>query len=73
VGVVSNVICSIQLSTAAAFGSEVKLICALFQAGGECMVLPTLKDEEANGLFPKGFAVINLPSGKPYLRITPQP
>jgi len=44
-----------------------------WKSGGECMVLPTLKEEEANELFPKGFFVINLPSGKPYLRITPQP
>uniref|UniRef100_A0A1L7LQG3 1-Cys peroxiredoxin n=1 Tax=Reticulitermes speratus TaxID=60591 RepID=A0A1L7LQG3_9NEOP len=44
-----------------------------WKSGGECMVLPTLKDEEANELFPKGFYVINLPSGKPYLRVTPQP
>lgn len=44
-----------------------------WKSGGECMVLPTLTDEEANELFPKGFFVINLPSGKPYLRITPQP
>jgi hypothetical protein len=58
VGFVSNVICRIQLRTAAAFGSELKLICALFQSGGECMVLPTLKYEEANNLFPKSFSVI---------------
>lgn len=44
-----------------------------WKSGGECMVLPTLTDEEANELFPKGFFVINLPSGKPYLRFTPQP
>jgi 1-Cys peroxiredoxin 6 len=44
-----------------------------WKSGGECMVLPKLTDEEANELFPKGFFVINLPSGKPYLRITPQP
>ncbi|GFG29031.1 hypothetical protein Cfor_02064 [Coptotermes formosanus] len=44
-----------------------------WKSGGECMVLPTLKDEEANELFPKGFYVVNLPSGKPYVRITPQP
>jgi 1-Cys peroxiredoxin 6 len=55
------------------FVSDLKWICSFFQAGGECMVLPTLKDEEATDLFPKGFFVINLPSGKPYLRITPQP
>jgi 1-Cys peroxiredoxin 6 len=48
-------------------------VCPLLQSGGECMVLPTLKDEEANELFPKGFYVVNLPSGKPYVRITPQP
>nr|UZC36343.1 Per a 20 allergen [Periplaneta americana] len=44
-----------------------------WKSGGTCMVLPTLKEEEANALFPKGFSVVNLPSGKPYLRITPQP
>jgi 1-Cys peroxiredoxin 6 len=48
-------------------------MCSLFQAGSECMVLPTLKEEEAKNLFPKGFYLVNLPSGKPYLRITPQP
>ncbi|PSN40824.1 Peroxiredoxin-6 [Blattella germanica] len=44
-----------------------------WKSGSECMVLPTLKEEEATALFPKGFTVMNLPSGKPYLRITPQP
>jgi len=54
-------------------GEELMRVSPLFQSGGECMVLPKLTDEEANELFPKGFFVINLPSGKPYLRITPQP
>jgi 1-Cys peroxiredoxin 6 len=54
------------------FVSELK--CAFpFQTGDECMVHPTVKDEEAIELFPKGISVMNLPSGKPYLRITPQP
>ncbi|MBG87212.1 MAG: peroxidase [Verrucomicrobiales bacterium] len=36
--------------------------------GEDCIVVPTLSDEEATGLFPKGFTKI-----KPYLRTTPQP
>lgn len=44
-----------------------------WKAGGDCMVLPNLNEQEAKDLFPKGFSILNLPSGKPYLRITPQP
>lgn len=44
-----------------------------WQSGGDCMVLPTLKEEEAANLFPKGVSVKPLPSGKSYLRVTPQP
>jgi alkyl hydroperoxide reductase subunit AhpC len=36
--------------------------------GGEVVVVPTLTDEEANGLFPKGFRKL-----KPYLRLTADP
>lgn len=36
--------------------------------GEDCIVVPTLSDEEATSLFPKGFNKI-----KPYLRTTPQP
>ncbi|HJP30297.1 MAG TPA: peroxiredoxin [Candidatus Latescibacteria bacterium] len=36
--------------------------------GDDCIVVPTLSDEEAESKFPKGFTVI-----KPYLRVTPQP
>ncbi|CAG2066571.1 unnamed protein product, partial [Timema podura] len=43
------------------------------ERGGDCMVLPNLSEKEATSLFPKGFSVTNLPSGKPYLRVTPQP
>ncbi len=37
------------------------------------MVLPSLKAEELPALFPKGVKVKELPSGKQYLRLTPQP
>ena len=36
--------------------------------GDDCIVVPTLSDEEAESKFTKGFTVI-----KPYLRVTPQP
>ena len=40
-----------------------------WQDGGDCVIVPTLKDpEELKQKFPKGFKVI-----KPYLRTTPQP
>jgi peroxiredoxin len=36
--------------------------------GEDCIVLPSLSNEEAEHLFPKGFTEI-----KPYLRVTEQP
>ena len=36
--------------------------------GQDCIVVPSLSDEEATKLFPKGYKRV-----KPYLRITPQP
>ena len=36
--------------------------------GDDCIVVPSLSDEEATEKFPKGFTAV-----KPYLRITPQP
>ncbi|XP_035230396.1 peroxiredoxin-6-like [Stegodyphus dumicola] len=44
-----------------------------WKQGGDCMVLPNIKNEDLPKLFPKGVTVKELPSGKPYLRITPQP
>ncbi|NXG69175.1 PRDX6 protein, partial [Baryphthengus martii] len=41
--------------------------------GDSVMVVPTLPDEEAKKLFPKGVFTKDLPSGKKYLRYTPQP
>lgn len=43
-----------------------------WQAGKECMVLPTVSNEEAQTLFPN-MKTVQLPSGKGYLRMTPQP
>jgi alkyl hydroperoxide reductase subunit AhpC len=36
--------------------------------GEDCIVVPSLSDDEAKKLFPKGFKTV-----KPYLRVTPQP
>lgn len=41
--------------------------------GDSVMVLPTIPEEEAKKLFPKGVFTKELPSGKKYLRYTPQP
>ncbi|KAK3771385.1 hypothetical protein RRG08_050436 [Elysia crispata] len=43
-----------------------------WQQGDSCMVLPTVSKDEAAKLFPK-MEVKSLPSGKEYLRYTPQP
>ena len=39
-----------------------------WKQGEDCIVVPSVSDEEAKKLFPKGFKAL-----KPYLRITPQP
>lgn len=44
-----------------------------WKRGDKCMVIPSLSDEEANKLFPKGFKRKDVPSGKGYLRFTPDP
>ncbi|KAG1654498.1 Peroxiredoxin-6 [Nymphon striatum] len=41
--------------------------------GQDCMVIPSVKEEDLPKLFPKGVKVKSVPSGKSYLRITPQP
>uniref|UniRef100_A0A8C2CCV9 Peroxiredoxin-6 n=1 Tax=Cyprinus carpio TaxID=7962 RepID=A0A8C2CCV9_CYPCA len=38
--------------------------------GQEVMVIPSLSDEEANKLFPAGFTLKEVPSGKKYIRYT---
>lgn len=44
-----------------------------WKPGQCCMVQPTVKEEELQQLFPKGVSRVELPSGKSYLRTTPQP
>lgn len=44
-----------------------------WKKGGDCMVLPTVKQEDIAELFPKGVTVREMPSGKNYMRYTPQP
>ena len=39
-----------------------------WRPGGDCVVLPTIPDDEADTLFPKGYRKL-----KPYLRMTPDP
>jgi len=39
-----------------------------WQAGNDCVVLPAIKNEEADTLFPRGYTEL-----KPYLRMTPDP
>ncbi|GAB1600659.1 peroxiredoxin-6-like [Argonauta hians] len=41
--------------------------------GGDCMVVPSVKEEEESTLFPKGVKKIEVPSQKNYLRMTPAP
>lgn len=48
-------------------------IVSKFQQGGKCMVLPSIPQEGIEKVFPKGVTVQPVPSGKAYLRFTPQP
>ncbi len=41
---------------------------ANWKDGDDCVIVPSVKDEEIDELFPKGYTEI-----KPYLRMTPQP
>jgi len=41
-------------------------------AGGDCMVLPSVKGDECTQLFPN-MRIEEVPSGKQYMRFTPQP
>ena len=42
-------------------------------SGKDCMVVPSLSDEEATAKFAKGFTKLSVPSGKGYLRVTSDP
>ncbi|XP_043555846.1 peroxiredoxin-6 [Chiloscyllium plagiosum] len=63
-----RVIDSLQLTACKKVATPVN-----WKAGGECMVLPNIPEDEASKLFPKGIRTMDLPSTKAYLRFTPQP
>ncbi|XP_020654173.3 peroxiredoxin-6 [Pogona vitticeps] len=63
-----RVVDSLQLTAAKKVATPVD-----WKPGDEVMVVPSLSDEEAKKLFPGGICAKNLPSGKNYLRYTPQP
>ncbi|XP_071509452.1 peroxiredoxin-6-like [Diadema antillarum] len=44
-----------------------------WKRGDRCMVVPSLSDDDANKLFSKGFEKVQVPSGKGYIRLTPDP
>ncbi|XP_043295460.1 peroxiredoxin-6-like [Cervus canadensis] len=63
-----RVILSLQLT------AEKRVAIAVdWKNGDSVMVLPTIPEEEAKKLFLKGVFIKELPSGKKYLRYTPQP
>lgn len=63
-----RVVDSLQLTAAKKVATP-----ADWKEGAECMVVPSLSAEAATELFPKGFKVHSVPSGKAYLRTTAQP
>ncbi|KAK6622591.1 Peroxiredoxin-6 [Polyplax serrata] len=44
-----------------------------WKQGDDCMILPTIPQEDVPKLFPKGYKIVQVPSKKQYIRITPQP
>eukprot|EP01023_Acetabularia_acetabulum_P062376 TRINITY_DN766_c1_g1_i3.p1 TRINITY_DN766_c1_g1~~TRINITY_DN766_c1_g1_i3.p1 ORF type:complete len:226 (-),score=51.18 TRINITY_DN766_c1_g1_i3:578-1255(-) len=65
---VLRVIDSLQLTANYSVATPVN-----WKDGDKCMVVPSLSDEQAKEKFPKGFETASLPSGKAYVRLTPQP
>nr|CAB3265143.1 peroxiredoxin-6-like [Phallusia mammillata] len=45
---------------------------ANWQSGGDCMIIPSVSNDEAAQKFP-GFKTAKVPSGKAYIRTTPHP
>jgi 1-Cys peroxiredoxin 6 len=44
-----------------------------WKVGDKCMIQPSVSEQEAQILFPKGYETVAVPSGKEYIRLTPQP
>jgi len=65
---VLRVIDSLQLTANYSVATPVN-----WNQGDKCMVVPALSNEAAKAKFPKGFETVEVPSGKSYIRLTPQP
>lgn len=65
---VLRVIDSLQLTATHSVATPVD-----WNHGDRVMVVPGLTNEQATAKFPKGFEQISVPSGKGYIRLTPQP
>ncbi|XP_050360912.1 peroxiredoxin-6 [Nymphalis io] len=63
-----RVIDSLQLTDKAKVATP-----ADWKMGDDCMVLPTVPEDQVAEMFPQGITVVRLPSGKNYLRKTPCP
>ncbi|XP_047543620.1 peroxiredoxin-6 [Vanessa atalanta] len=63
-----RVIDSLQLTDKAKVATP-----ANWKMGDDCMVLPTVPEDQIGKMFPQGITVVPLPSGKNYLRKTPCP
>jgi len=63
-----RVIDSLQLTATKKVATPVN-----WKDGQDCMVVPSVKPEDHENLFPKGVRVQDLPSGKQYMRFTPHP
>ncbi|KAI5637010.1 ahpC/TSA family domain-containing protein [Phthorimaea operculella] len=63
-----RVVDSLQLTDKAKVATPVD-----WKSGDDCMVLPAVPEEQLGQLFPKGVTVLQVPSGKKYLRKTPCP
>lgn len=63
-----RVIDSLQLTATKKVATPVN-----WKSGEDCMVLPSVKQEDCAATFPKGVTIKEVRSGKKYLRVTPQP
>jgi len=67
-GEILRVIDSLQLTAVKKVATPVD-----WEPGASCMVQPSVKEEDLDGLFPKGVRHHDVPSQKRYIRTTPQP
>jgi 1-Cys peroxiredoxin 6 len=65
---VLRVIDSLQLTANHSVATPVN-----WKHGEKVIIVPSLSDEAAKEKFPKGFETFDVPSGKKYIRTTPQP